>query len=131
MKLCIPVKENNGMKSHVYSHFGSASAYLIYDTDTDTHEIIENNNQHHAHGACMPMESINGKGVNAVLVGGIGARALERFNNENISVYQAVDSTAGENVEMFKTSHLREFTSDDACAHHRQHNHGGMKRREW
>lgn len=122
MKLCIPIKEKNGLESRVYSHFGSASAFLLYDSKTDEHEILDNSNQHHAHGGCQPLESINDKNVDAVLVGGIGAGAISKLNARNIKVYQAVNDTVQINVDMFKKSQLPELTAEDACRHH---NHGG------
>lgn len=122
MKLCIPIKENNGFNSLVFSHFGSASAFVLYDTDTDEYEIVDNSDQSHVHGACHPMDSINGKEVDAVLVGGIGARAISKLNVQNIKVYQAVIDTVHINVDMFKKSLLPELTIQNACT---QHNHGG------
>jgi predicted Fe-Mo cluster-binding NifX family protein len=121
MKLCIPIKQNNGLDSHAYSHFGSAPAFILFDTGTDEYEIIDNSNMHHSHGACMPMESLIGKNVDAVLVGGIGERAISKLNNQNIKVYHAVSDTVSMNVNMFKKSMLTELTLKDACRHH----HGG------
>jgi predicted Fe-Mo cluster-binding NifX family protein len=122
MKLCIPIKEKNGIESLAFSHFGSAPAFLLYDTNSDEYEIIDNTNQHHSHGACQPMQSLNGKDVNAVLVGGIGAGAIGKLHNQNIKVYQAAIDTVQINVDMFKKSQLPELTTEDACRHH---NHGG------
>jgi predicted Fe-Mo cluster-binding NifX family protein len=50
MKICIPTETNEGKSAQVYSHFGSTSFFTIYDTDTDSIEIIDNANQHHSHG---------------------------------------------------------------------------------
>ena len=120
MKLCIPVNDDNGLLSHAYSHFGSAPAFVLFDTGTDEYEIINNSNQHHSHGACHPMESLTGKNVDAVLVGGIGERAITKLNSQNIKVYQAVSDTVSMNVYMFKKSLLPELTLEDACRHHHQ-----------
>ena len=122
MKLCIPIKENNELESIVYPQFGSASAFVLYDIDTDEYEIIGNSDQHHVHGACHPLESMNGKNVNAFLVGGIGARAISKLNDQNIKVYQAVNDTVQINVGMFKKSMLPELSIQNACT---QHNLGG------
>jgi len=122
MKLCIPIQENNGIESQVYSHFGSATAFMIYDSETSKYQIIDNSDQNHTHGACNPINSINGQNINVVLVGGIGARAIEKLNARNIKVFQTVKETAKENIELFKNSQLQEMTIQEACAHH---NHGG------
>jgi predicted Fe-Mo cluster-binding NifX family protein len=122
MKLCIPIKDNKGMQSDVYGHFGSAKAFLIYDTNNDQNEIIDNSDRQHDHGQCHPLSSIEGKEVNAIIVGGIGARAIRKLNSQNIRVFQAVNGSAELNVEMLKKSLLPEMKIEDACAHH---NHGG------
>jgi predicted Fe-Mo cluster-binding NifX family protein len=122
MKLCIPIKENKGMQSDVYGHFGSANAFLIYDTNNGQNEIIDNSDRQHTHGQCHPLSSIEGKEVNAIIVGGIGARAISKLNSQNIRVFQAVNGSAELNIEMFKNSLLPEMKIEDACAHH---NHGG------
>jgi predicted Fe-Mo cluster-binding NifX family protein len=121
MVLCIPINENNGLESLVYSHFGSASTFILYDNETSEYDIIDNSNQNHVHGACHPMDSINGKNVDAILVGGIGARAIDKLNAKNIKVYQATTDTVQRNIDMFNNSLLKQFTLQDACAHH---NHG-------
>ena len=53
MKLCIPTETNEGKSATVYGHFGSAPYFTIVDTEKDTVEVIDNANQHHAHGMCQ------------------------------------------------------------------------------
>ena len=118
MKLCIPVKENKGLKSSVYSHFGSSSAFIIYDTDNENIEVLDNSDQHHVHGQCHPMNSINGKNIGAIIVGGIGARAINKLHADNIKVFKSEPGTVEHNLNLFKKSLLLEFTDDDACVHH-------------
>ena len=118
MKLCIPVKENKGIKSPVYSHFGSSSAFIIYDTDNENIEVLDNSDQNHVHGQCHPMNSINGKNIDAIIVGGIGARAINKLQANNIKVFKSEPGTVEHNLNLFKKSLLLEFTDDDACVHH-------------
>ena len=118
MKLCIPVKENKGLKSSVYSHFGSSSAFIIYDTDKENIEVLDNSDQLHVHGQCHPMNSINGKNIEAIIVGGIGARAINKLHANNIKVFKSEPGTVEHNLNLFKKSLLLEFTDDDACVHH-------------
>lgn len=124
MKLCIPIKENKGLESSIYSHFGSAQAFLLFDTENEEEEIIENSDKHHAHGQCEPMESIKGRNVDVVIVGGIGTRAIIKLHALKIKVFKSEAGTALHNVDLFKKSLLKEFTEDDGCAHHnRGHRH--------
>jgi predicted Fe-Mo cluster-binding NifX family protein len=118
MKLCIPVKENKGLESSVYSHFGSSSAFIICDTDDDSIEVLDNSDKNHDHGQCHPISSINGKDIEAIIVGGIGARAINKLQANNIKVFQSEPGTVEHNVNLFKKSLLKEFTANDACVHH-------------
>jgi len=118
MKLCIPIKENKGLKSEVYSHFGSSSAFIIYDINNENIELLDNSDQHHVHGKCNPINSISGKNIEVVIVGGIGARAINKLQAENIKVFQSKPGTVEYNVNMFKKSLLKEITEQEACVHH-------------
>lgn len=117
MKLCFPVQNNKGINSKVYNHFGSAPMFIVVDTDTDSVSVINNKDQHHAHGACNPIKAIDGQSIDAIIVGGIGAGALNRLNQAGIRVYQAQAPTVRDNVEMFKSMSLPEFTYQHSCGH--------------
>ncbi|OGW32098.1 MAG: diguanylate cyclase [Nitrospirae bacterium GWC2_42_7] len=118
MKICFPVKSDNGINSEVYNHFGSAPSFVIIDTETDSTTVINNNDQHHAHGGCSPLKALDGHSVDAVIVGGIGAGALNKLNHAGIKVYQPQASSIAENIKMFKSQALSEFMVQHTCSGH-------------
>ena len=118
MKLCIPIKKNKDLDSEVYSHFGSASAFIIYDTENQDFVLTNNADKQHLHGQCQPMNSLADKNVDAVIVGGIGERAILKLNAMNIKVYKSESGTVKSNIELFHNSALMELTPEYACAHH-------------
>ncbi|MCP4726434.1 MAG: diguanylate cyclase [bacterium] len=118
MRLCFPVEEGNGINSIVYGHFGSAPCFLIYETQTDEMELIDNSNLVHEHGACNPLEALNGKMVHAVVVGGIGGGALMGLNNAGIYVLQAIEGTVKDNMEKLRNNELIQFTLQHTCKGH-------------
>ena len=122
MKVCFPVGKAEGLESKVYGHFGSAPVFIVVDTENNNVTIINNNDQHHAHGACNPMKALNDQTVDAIVVGGIGAGALSRLNQIGIKVFQAQIQTVRENIQMLKDQNLPEFTLQHTCA---GHGHGG------
>ncbi len=122
MKVCFPVVKAEGSESKVYGHFGSAPVFIVVDTENNNVSLINNNNQHHAHGACNPMKALNDQTVDAIVVGGIGAGALSRLNQLGIKVFQAQAQTVRENIQMLKDQNLPEFTLQHTCA---GHGHGG------
>lgn len=121
MKICIPTETNEGKNAKVYGHFGSAPYFTIYDTEKDSLEIINNANQHHAHGMCQPMNTLNGKDVDAVVTGGAGVRAVQKLNEGGIKVFRAVPGTVADIVDQFAKGGLEELTIQNACAQHGCH----------
>ena len=115
MRICIPVNDDQGLSSEVCSHFGSAPAFLIVDTDSNACRAIANRNQHHGHGMCSPLASIQGEVLDGVVVGGIGMGALNKLMAAGISVYRAEHPSVSTTVEAFKAGTLKRMQPDRVC----------------
>jgi predicted Fe-Mo cluster-binding NifX family protein len=118
MKICFPVQHDNGIESAVYSHFGSAPVFVVFDTDTSSVASIGNRDQHHTHGACNPMKALDNQKVDAVVVGGIGAGALTRLNQMGITVHRSQGETIRENISLFQAKSLPVLTVQGCCGGH-------------
>ncbi|HOX42566.1 MAG TPA: NifB/NifX family molybdenum-iron cluster-binding protein [Myxococcota bacterium] len=123
MNLCIPVEEDLGLKSLVCAHFGSAPLFLIVDTDSLACRPVVNQNQHHGHGMCMPLQSLSGEQLDGMVVGGIGMGALNKLMAAGIQVFMAQHPTVEETLAAFKAGQLQVVQPGQACAHH-GHQHG-------
>ncbi|MEA4827894.1 MAG: NifB/NifX family molybdenum-iron cluster-binding protein [Clostridium sp.] len=121
MKVCIPVKENKGVESIPYNHFGSAPYFIIYDTESKEIKTIENGDLNHAHGMCQPLKALSGEKVDVVLVGGIGAGAINKLKSQSIKVCRVVEGTIEENIELLKEDKLVEFSINNICSNHDCH----------
>lgn len=121
MKVCIPVKENKGVESIPYNHFGSAPYFIIYDTESKEIKTIENGDLNHAHGMCQPLKALSGEKVDVVLVGGIGAGAINKLKDQGIKVCRVVEGTIEENIELLKKDKLVEFSINNICSNHDCH----------
>jgi len=117
MKICIPTETGAGLKAKINAHFGSAPYFTIYDTDNETIEIISNSNQHHMHGMCQPLGVLGDKGIDVVVCGGMGARAVMKLNEGGIKAYKAIAGTAADVLKRYKEGSLQEITSEIACDH--------------
>ena len=53
MKVAFPSQEDRGLDSTVYGHFGSASYFVIVETDDGTFNIVQNPDRDHLHGHCQ------------------------------------------------------------------------------
>jgi predicted Fe-Mo cluster-binding NifX family protein len=118
MKVGFAVQANEGMESTVYDHFGSAPAFVIVDTEGKEVLTVNNRDLHHVHGACNPIMALDGKSVNAMVVGGIGAGALMKLNVLGIKVYGAGASTVKDNLTLLAENKLEELSVNNACRAH-------------
>jgi len=121
MKICIPILENEGLKSEVNAHFGSAPYFLIYNTEDKAFEIVNNSDSHHMHGMCHPLKALDNKGIDAVVCGGMGARAVQKLNEGGIKAYRANAETVQGIIKNYKERKLEEITVDNACINHSCH----------
>ncbi len=118
MKICFPVLKADGLESEVYGHFGSAAVFLVIETDTNKITTINNRDQNHAHGMCSPMKALNNQEVDAIVVGGIGAGALNKLNQLGIKVFRARTGTIKVNMELLNSQNLLELTPQQCCPGH-------------
>ncbi len=118
MKVGFAVQMNEGMESRVYDHFGSAPAFIIVDTEGKEVSTVNNKDLHHVHGACNPVMALDGKSVDAMVVGGIGAGALVKLNASGIKVYGAGALTVKENLALLREDKLQELSAYNACRAH-------------
>ncbi|TPE21007.1 metalloregulator ArsR/SmtB family transcription factor [Clostridium perfringens] len=118
MRICFPVKNNEGVKSVPYGHFGTAPTFVICDLEKDEVTTVGNGDLGHEHGKCQPIKALSGEIVDAVVVGGIGAGAISKLNSMGIKVYKAIDGDIEANLEALKKGELKEFSSTHTCNHH-------------
>ena len=67
---------------------------------------------------CMPVMALDGKSVDAMVVGGIGAGALVKLNALGIKVYGAKAPTIQENLALLSENGLQELSVDNSCRAH-------------
>jgi len=118
MKIAFTVKRDEGMESRIYDHFGSSPAFIIVDIERNDVSTVNNKDLHHAHGACNPLMALDGKSVDAMVVGGIGAGALVKLNGLGIKVYGAGAPTVKENLALLSEKKLQELTINHSCRSH-------------
>jgi ArsR family transcriptional regulator len=118
MKVGFAVQGNEGVESKVYDHFGSAPAFIIVDTEGKEVLTVNNQDLHHVHGACNPIMALDGRSVDAMVVGGIGAGALAKLNALGIKVYGAGAPTVKENLALLTENKLQELSMCNSCRAH-------------
>lgn len=118
MRIAFPSQDDNGLESPVYGHFGSAPFFLVVDDETGAVEAVSNRDLNHIHGQCQPLKAIGSAKVDAVVVGGIGAGALNGLLSAGIKSFRAVQGTVKENLELFRKGALPQYTMNQTCGGH-------------
>jgi predicted Fe-Mo cluster-binding NifX family protein len=121
MRICIPTEGDEGKKADVCQHFGSAPYFTICDTDKGTFEVVPNNNEHHAHGACNPLGVLSGKNIEAIVCIGMGPRAIQKLKESGTRTFITNSATVKEVLEECQKGILKEIDINEGCRNHSCH----------
>ncbi len=116
--ICLPVKVDQGLDSPLSAHFGSAPAFILVNPDEPKRCSLLNRDAGHAHGQCNPVAQLDGHDVEAVIVGGIGRRALQKLSAAGIRVYRTDLPSVGDALAALLAGELALLDPSDACAGH-------------
>ncbi len=119
MKVCVPTMGKGGLDDLISAHFGRSDTYTIVDTDTGEVEVVPNTSEHMG-GTGLPPELIASKGAHTMLVGGLGPKAVQMFEQYGIDVFVGATGTVNDAISNWKEGHLEEATDENVCSEHRQ-----------
>jgi predicted Fe-Mo cluster-binding NifX family protein len=126
LKRIVVACEGNGLEGDVCGHFGHAPAFLVAETEGDrilSTKLVPAPE----HGAvCSMPEFVHRLGAQAVVVGGMGARAQAMLAGLGVAVYGGVSGNAGAALRAVASGELRpaeatcggHHDTDHTCGHH-------------
>jgi len=117
MRICIPTNGNNGIDDTVGEHFGRVPTYTVFDSETKEVEILKNTSEHMS-GQGYPPEIMSKAGVNVMVCGGLGRRAIMMFEQMGIMVYIGASGSVKNAVRMWENNELQAATNENACQQH-------------
>jgi len=117
-RIAIPSINEGGLDGQRSAHFGQCDVFTLVDVKNgEISTVTTVANQEHQEGGCMvPVHTLAGHKVNALIVSGIGPRPLSGFNGVGIDVYH--DVTCQEIrpvVEDLIADRLRIISLDQTC----------------
>lgn len=117
MKIAIPADDRN-MEGNVSSSFGRAPYYLIYDTDSQSGEFIENSAARAQGGAGIKaaQEVVDAR-VQILVTPRLGEHAARVLEGARIRSYQCIPGSLIENINAFTESRL-EFLQEIHPGYH-------------
>ncbi|NLM06013.1 MAG: dinitrogenase iron-molybdenum cofactor biosynthesis protein [Tissierellia bacterium] len=99
MKIAIPVDKKD-LNEKLAEHFGRATYFLIYDTETKDSKFIENSAATSSGGAGIKAaQTVVDEGVEALITPRCGKNAAEVIKEADIKMYQSKDKTIQENID--------------------------------
>lgn len=116
MKIAIPTDGENSLEDEIAFHFGRVKNYFIYNTEDKKYKFLPNTSEHMG-GRGLPPELINKEGVDVLLCGDLGSRALELFKDFNIEVYCGAQGKIKDVLQDYKERKLEKANSDNICQH--------------
>lgn len=121
MRIAIPTNSPGGLEASRSDHFGHCDVFTVVELDAEkkVKSVETLDTPEHGAGGCMvPVQVLSDAGVNAIVVGGIGARPMQGFAEVGIDVYWAERNSildAATVVEKFSAGMLPKMNGDQAC----------------
>lgn len=125
MKISIPSMGKSGLEDQVGQHFGKVLNYIIYDTESGEVSVLPNTSEHNG-GVGLPPELMAKNGVNVMLCGGLGIKAVSMFEQYGIDVFVGAQGTIQDALNAWKEGKLQNANPENACTSHDHgdHDHG-------
>jgi len=119
LRVAVPSEAPGGLGAQTSTHFGRCSHFTIADLvdgrPTEV-EIVENT-PHHDGGCMRPVLMLADRGIDAIVVNGIGGRPLTGFNQIGVPVYAGPGGDVGGTLAAFAAGELRPVGPDNSCPH--------------
>ncbi len=121
MKIALPL-DDKSLSSNICVSFGRTPYFLIYDTENDSFEFVDNSAISASGGAGIKAAQLMvDKGVEAVLSVRLGENAADVLVASGIKMYKTVFGSAQRNIDEFKGGRLEILTE----IHKGFHSNGG------
>jgi len=123
MRIAFSTATEHGLESPISPHFGRCPYYVFVDLDENNEissvtSIVNEHAQNHAVGQ-LPAY-IKTQGVNVMISGGMGGRAVDFFHQSDVSVATGASGTVQESLDNYLSGNLR---GDAPCSESVEHGH--------
>ena len=106
------------LESDVDPRFGRCPYYIIYETESDSFEPVENKSGQAAGGAgIQAAQMISGMKVESVISGNIGPNAFRVLSAASVKIYSGATGSIKDVVEKFKKGEYKQTGGPDVESH--------------
>jgi predicted Fe-Mo cluster-binding NifX family protein len=118
--LAVPSNTPGGLDAGISEHFGHCDLFTLINIEEGKIAAVETvANVEHGAGGCMePVQLLKNQGVEAIVVGGMGARPMQAFADVDIDVYFAEKNSLDkvhEAVEGLVQGNFPRMRADQTC----------------
>jgi predicted Fe-Mo cluster-binding NifX family protein len=120
-RIVIPVLDESGLNATISDHFGRSPYFLSIDINENGIVLAQEttiNSSEHFGGVGHPGDRIIQLKPKAVITYGMGPRALNLFQNEQVAVLKANASKVAEVLSAYNNNELEELTEGCHQARH-------------
>jgi len=111
MKVCIPIDLPNGEESMISSSFELAEAYLLYDCDLKTIEIVgEDQKPKESDFTGHPLSRLLQGGAEVIITHSLRITSFVVLKRCGIKIFKAQSQMASVNVDLYKNGRLQELS---------------------
>ena len=125
MRIAISADDNNGLESVVSPHFGRCPHYILADVEGQEVKAVQavDNPHYGQHAPGQVPGFIHSQGVNVMLTGGMGRRAIVFFEQYGIEAVTGASGTVRHALERYLGGQLRGV---QPCRESIEHAHGEL-----
>jgi predicted Fe-Mo cluster-binding NifX family protein len=123
MRIAVSADNRNGLDSVVSPHFGRCPYYILADVDGQEVQAVNaiDNPYYGQHSPGVVPNFIHSQGVNVMLTGGMGGRAIAFFEQLGIEAVTGASGTVRRSLELYLGGQLRGV---QPCHESIEHGHG-------
>jgi predicted Fe-Mo cluster-binding NifX family protein len=123
MRIAVSANDNNGLESQVSPHFGRCPYFVLADVDgQEIGSVRTMSNPHYNHHQPGQVPAfIQSQGVDVMLTGGMGGRALGFFRSSGIQPVTGAAGTVKDALQQYLNGELSE---GGPCRESVEHQHG-------
>ena len=117
MKIAI-TSRGKDLNAEVDSRFGRCQYFIIYNTETGEHEVIDNTSVSLGGGAgIQSAQTLAERDVEAVLTGNVGPNAFQTLSAAGITIYAGVSGKVTDAIDKFRKGALKPYGAPSVGDH--------------
>ena len=118
MKICF-TSRGPDLSSEMDPRFGRARYFVIYDDETESHEVIDNEKNLNASGGAGIQSAMNvvQTGCQWVVSGHMGPRALAVLKEAGVKIGVGASGSVSDAIKQFAAGEIEEVDSADVPPH--------------